>query len=106
MILKIFPTADNRFSAMLFKGNNLESIIARDLSFEYAFAAAEEFANYHRDIFTISDLSASWRGLPISDKQKGLFHSYGYRAGIDELSRGQAALIISSGVLNKKAVRR
>jgi ATP-dependent helicase IRC3 len=105
-ILKIFPTADGRFSTMLFKGNNIESIVARDLSFEYAFSAAEEYAKANKGLFTVSDLSASWRDLPISDKQKGLFRSHGFRAGIDDLSRGQAALIISSGILNRKAARR
>jgi superfamily II DNA or RNA helicase len=104
-VLKIFPTAEGRFSVVFFDGNNPQTI-ARDLSFEYAFASAEEYAKENRPIFVVSDIEATWRTLPISGKQKDVFRSYGYRAGIGELSRGQAALIISSGVLNKKAIRR
>jgi len=100
--LKIFPTAENLFSAAFFYENN-SRIIAKDVSFEYAFASAEQFAKSNRALFTISDLDASWRKLPISDKQKSVFKSFGYRAGIDDLSRGQASLILSSGVLNKKS---
>lgn len=103
-ILKIFPTSENRFSVIFFNVNSHQTI-AKDISFEYAFSTAEEFAKANRSLFTISDLEAHWRTLPISDKQKDLFRSYGYRSGIEDLSRGQAALIISSGVLSKKAVR-
>lgn len=101
-VLKIFPTAEGRSSVVFFSGNDSKTIV-KDISFEYAFSSAEEFAKANRSIFTVSDLEAPWRGLPISDKQKCLFKSFGYRAGIEELSRGQAALIISSGVLNKKS---
>lgn len=104
-ILKIFPTSEGRFNVVFFNGNNPQTV-ARDMSFEYAFSSAEEFARANRSIFSVSDLEAPWRRLPISDKQKDLFHSFGYRAGIEDLSRGQAALIISSGVLSRKAVRR
>lgn len=103
--LKISPTAEGRFSVMFFNGNIYQTI-AKDISFEYAFSTAEEFAKENRSLFTISDLEAPWRKLPISDKQKGLFKSFGYRSGVEDLSRGQAAIIISSGVLNKKTSRR
>lgn len=105
-ILKILPISEGRFDVVFFNGNN-HSTIAKALSFEYSFAAAEEFVKANRSIFTVSDLEAPWRKLPISDKQKDLFRSFGYRSGIEDLSRGAAALIISSGALkNKKAVRR
>lgn len=100
-VLKMFATAEGKFSVILFDGNDQRSI-ARDLSFEYAFAAAEDFANNNRSHFTLSDLDAEWRKLPISDKQKDLFRSHGFKKGIEDLTRGQAALIISSGALNKK----
>jgi len=103
-ILKIFPTAEGLFSVILFSGNGSKAI-ASDLTFEYAFASAEEFAKQNRSLFSVSDLEAPWRTLPISDKQKDIFRSSGYRAGIDELSRGQASLIIGSGVLKRKAAR-
>ena len=104
-ILKIFPTAEGRFSVMFFESRNSYRIIAENLMFDYAFGTAEEFAKSNRELFVFSDLEAPWRSLPISDKQRSLFNSYGYRAGIEDLNRGQAALIISSGVLNKKTAR-
>lgn len=104
-VLKILPTIATRFNVIFFNGKNSQ-IIARELSFEYAFACAEGFAKDNRSHFIVSDMDANWRHLPISDKQRGVFKSYGYRSGIDELSRGQAALLIASGALNKKAVRR
>lgn len=103
--LKIFPTAEGRFSVLFFNGNIYQTV-AKDLNFEYAFSCAEEFAKGNRAIFSVSDLDAPWRQLPISQKQKDLFRSYRFSSGIDDLSRGQAALIISSGVLNKKTVKR
>lgn len=104
-ILKIFPIAEDRYSVVFFTGN-ISKTIAENISFEYAHGAAEEFAKNNRSHFVVSDLEASWRQLPITDKQKSLFKSFGYRKGISDLSRGQAALIINSGVLNKKAPRR
>ena len=104
-ILKISPTSEGRFNVILFDGKQTQ-IISKDISFEYAFSAAEEFAKENRSLFTVSDLEANWRTLPISDKQKSFFRSHGYKAGIENLSRGQASLIISSGVISGKAVRR
>lgn len=104
-VLKIFPTLEGRFNVIFFNGNNPQEI-AKDLSFEYAFSSAEEFAKANRSLFIVSDLDAEWRQRPISDKQKGLFRSFGYRSGIEELSRGQASIIISSGVLSRKAPSR
>ena len=103
--LKILQTTEDRFNVIFLQGNDVQTI-AKDISFEYAFSTAEEFAKTNRSVFTVSDLEAKWRTLPISDKQKDLFRSFGYRSGIEELSRGQASLIISSGVLNRKAARR
>lgn len=104
-VLKIFQTAEGKFCVMFFSGNSHQTI-ASDIPFEYAFSCAEEFAKTNRSLFVVSDLEASWRTLSITDKQKELFRSYGFRAGIEDLSRGQAALIISSGVLTKRASRR
>jgi len=104
-VLKIFPTAEGRFNVVFFDNRNSCRTIAENLTFDYGFATAEEFAKSNRALFTVSDLEAPWRALPISDKQKSLFRSFGYTSGIEDLSRGQAALIIGSGVLNKKAAR-
>lgn len=103
--LKINPNPEGRFNVVFFKGNERQ-VIAEDISFEYAFSSAEEFAKANRSLFSVSDLEAEWRSLPISEKQKSYFTSHGYRAGIEDLSRGQASLIISSGIVNKKAARR
>ena len=104
-ILKIFPSKGGGFVVVFFDGNNYQTI-SRELPFEYAFACAEEFAKANRSLFIISDLSAPWRQSPISEKQKNVFKSYRYKTGIDGLSKGQASIIISSGVLKRKAARR
>lgn len=101
-VLKIFSCKDGSYSVFFFKGSEYQTV-AKGMTFDYAFSIADEFAKSNRQLFTVSDLDAPWRKLPISDKQLGLFKSHGFKAGIEDLSRGQAALIISSGVLNKKA---
>jgi ATP-dependent helicase IRC3 len=75
--------------------------LAEDLNFEYAFAAAEDYAAQHRELFILSDKGAAWRDLPISEKQKLIFRSKGYRAGVDHLTRGQASDLIASGALRR-----
>jgi ATP-dependent helicase IRC3 len=104
-MLKIFPVSVGRFNVALIEGKNSYQTLAENLTFDYAFSAAEEFAKANRGLFSVSDLDAPWRALPISDKQQSFFRSFGYRAGIEDLSRGQAALIIGSGVLNKKTAQ-
>jgi hypothetical protein len=101
--LKIRPTSHDRYEVILSNGKETQ-VIAQDLNFEYAFSSAEEYAKENRSQFIISDLDATWRQQPISEKQKKVFQSYRYRSGIDDLTKGQASLIISSGILNKKAV--
>lgn len=103
--LGIVPSSDDLYRVILASEKGYQTI-AKGLNFEYAFASAEDFAKANRNLFIVNDLQAPWRRLPISDKQKDLFRYFGYRSGIEDLSRGQAALIISSGVLNKKAARR
>lgn len=101
MFLKIVKREPERYDAILSSSTGT-TLIAGGLDFEYCFGAAEDFAKLHLGAFTLSDLDASWRDLPISEKQKKFFRSTGFRAGIDELTRGQAAQIISSGVLRKR----
>lgn len=95
--LNIIPQ-DNYYNVFLSKGF-AEEKIAHGLSFEYAFAAAEDFAKKNRKLFVVSDKEAAWRNLPISEKQKALLRSYRYRGGVDQLTRGQASDLIGSGVL-------
>jgi ATP-dependent helicase IRC3 len=103
--LSIMRTGEDRYDAVFINGDE-SSIVATNLTFDYAFAAGEVFAKENRAQFIVNDLEASWRNLPISDRQKKLFLTLGYRSGIEELSRGQASIIISSGVLRRKAARR
>lgn len=84
---------------------NLEKskTIAKNVLFEYAFGIAEEFAKEHKNNFMLSDLRASWRSKPITEKQQAVFKKRGYNeAGISQLSAGQASVLIRSGVLNRK----
>jgi len=102
--LRIFPISDSTDSfSVIFKTENESKKIVDNVSFEYAFGAAEEFAKNNRETFVISDLDADWRSLPISDKQKKVFKAFRYKTGIDDLTRGQASMILSIGVLNKRS---
>ena len=104
-ILRILPTkTEGRFDVVFFKQGSAQTV-ARELTFDYAFASAEGWAKENRATFAVSDLNAPWRSLPISEKQKSLFNSYGFKNGIQDLTRGQAAILIQSGALNKKALR-
>jgi ATP-dependent helicase IRC3 len=102
--LRLIKRKEDNYDAVLFnlKGSRT---IASGLNFEYSFAAAEDFARSNRSLFAVSDLDANWRKLPISEKQKVIFQSGGFKNGIDGLNRGQAATIISSGVLRKMKVK-
>lgn len=99
--LKIIKRAADRYDAVMHWPDGAK-VISEDLDFEYAFGAAEAFAKANRKLFAVSDLEAPWRKLPISEKQKDLFRSGGFRSGIDSLTRGQAAMIIGSRILRKK----
>jgi len=69
-------------------------ILASQLSFDYAFDIAEEFAKKHRKEFIIADHTAQWNEEPISAKQIAFLKWRGYRAGISDLNKGQANTII------------
>ena len=99
--LKIIKSGADRYNAVL-TGSKGSKMIAQGLDFEYAFAASEDFARANRSLFAVSDLDAPWRKLPISEKQKEIFRSANFKNGIDDLTRGTAAQIISSGVLRRK----
>jgi ATP-dependent helicase IRC3 len=103
--LRIHSISEDRYQVTFFNAQQSQQI-ASGLSFEYAFAVAEDFAKANRSLFSVSDLDASWRNDPISDRQKKFFKSNGFKIGVEELTKGQAAIIISSGILRTKAVRR
>jgi ATP-dependent helicase IRC3 len=100
--LKIFKTAaEDKYDVVFFNGNESKTI-SKGLSFEYSFATAEGFAKNNRSHFVVSDMNASWRNDPISENQKKCFRSCGYKNGIDNMTKGQASIIISSGILKRK----
>jgi ATP-dependent helicase IRC3 len=99
--LEIQPTDSERFMVVLSSEKN-KKIIADNLNFEYAFAAGEDFARANRAAFAVTDRSAAWRDLPASEKQVAFIRGRGFRAGLDKLTRGQAADLIGSGALKKK----
>jgi len=90
--LKIIPE-NERFSVVFDKKNSIE-IIAQNLSFDYAFAAADTFAKENRRLFILSDKNAAWNNEPISEGQINTLHKFRYRSGLDHLSKGQASVII------------
>jgi superfamily II DNA or RNA helicase len=100
-LLKLIKHGEGRYDAIL-SGSKGVKTIASGLDFAYSFSAAEDYVKSNRALFAVSDLNAPWRSLPISEKQKELFRSVGFKSGIDDLSRGQAATIISSGILRRK----
>jgi len=79
------------------------TVLADSLSFEYAFAAAEDYARANRGLFLLADRDALWRKGPISERQREILRSKGYRAGIDQLTKGQASDLIGSGALRRTA---
>ncbi len=99
-ILAILPQDNDRYKVILSSKNETQ-LIAEGLSFEYAFATAEDFAKENRKLFVLSDLEAEWRNQPITERQKETIRSKGYRAGIENLSRGQASILIGSGALRR-----
>ncbi|HLY68385.1 MAG TPA: DEAD/DEAH box helicase [Puia sp.] len=98
--LEIRPQLNKKYEIVLSSPEDYQ-VIRSDLTFEYAFSVAEEFAKRNRKIFVFADREAEWRKLPISEQQIAIFKEHGYTAGIGELRRGQAREIINSGVLRK-----
>lgn len=98
--LTIYQQSEDRYR--VFFSNGAENrLVAENLTFEYAFSSAEDFAKENRKLFVVSDRQADWRNYPISDRQKAHIRSRGFRAGIDGLTRGQAAILIGSGALRR-----
>jgi ATP-dependent helicase IRC3 len=98
--LKILQEGNDKHRVILARNDKIK-VLASALNFEYAFNVGEDFARDHHHLFVISDKGAEWRELPISEKQMNLFRRCGFKSGIKNLSRGQAADLISSGVLKR-----
>jgi superfamily II DNA or RNA helicase len=98
--LGVVPCGEDRYRVVFANEKGIQTI-ADGLTFSYAFASAEDFAKANRSLFIISDRDAYWRDQPASIKQLECIRKKGYRAGIENLTRGQASDLISSGKLGK-----
>ena len=101
--LKVMPD-NERWAVILFKTNlprkdhfspdSSVEYVTKGLSFEYAFPYADNWATENRKLFILSDKEAAWRKLPISEGQIKALNNKRFRAGLDKLTRGQAATIL------------
>ena len=77
--LEIVPTEEEgRFNVILQEKSG-EKIIVQNMTFDFAFGAAEDFAKANRALFTLSDQEAAWRDDPISDRQLSILRGRGYK---------------------------
>ncbi len=98
--IELIPEDHDNYRVILANGDQTK-VLASGLNFEYAFCSAEDYAKENRHLFIVSDRGASWRNQPISKKQITCISKFGYRAGIEKLTRGQASDLISSGTLKR-----
>jgi hypothetical protein len=96
--LSIILCEKDKYS-VIFEDETDWRIVAEELTFEWAFSSAEDYAKANRKLFALSDKEAEWRKQPISDKQLATLKKCGFKAGIDKLTRGEADAIMKSGVL-------
>lgn len=87
---------------VVFVDGPITQLIADGLTFEFAFACAEDLAKKNREKFLLVDRDAPWRDRPITDGQAKVFASGGFKSGISQLTRGQASDLIGSGALRRK----
>lgn len=99
--LMVMASGENVYN-VVFSSGGARKYLARDLSFEYAFGAAEDFARENRILFILADRDAAWRGSPITARQLELFRKRGFKNGIDRLTRGQASDLIGAGALRRR----
>lgn len=100
--VRVFPDDDGMYSAW-FSSENARKCIAKNVSFEYGFTAAQDFVRQNRKLFTLNDKNAVWRKEPISEKQQSLLSGKGYKKGIDALTKGQASDLINQLFKKEKA---
>lgn len=98
--LEIITKPGDLNQVVFFSGGHAQ-IVADGVQFEYAFAAAEDFARANRQSFSVCDRQASWRDSPATDKQVAYIRKHGFRSGLKELTRGQASDLIASRALSK-----
>lgn len=99
--------AKDKWSVSLTDKEGHRKPIGEDLSFSYAFGAAETFAknSENRKLFLLSDLSAPWRKDPASKDQKKFLQEHGFFKGLNKLTKGDASDAIAS-ILNKNIFKK
>jgi hypothetical protein len=90
---------DGLFDVDVVKSDRSATIEAEGLTHEYAFGVAEDWARLHKKYFILVDTEAEWRQSPISDAQKECLRKRGYTSGVDQLSKGEASVLMEH--LNK-----
>lgn len=100
--LSIIPNDEDDQYKVVFSTIEGQTILAQGFSFEYAFSVSEEFAKKNESLFVVSDRTAPWRDESISEKQILTFKKRGFIAGVNQLSKGQASDLISTGFLRRR----
>ncbi len=97
---------DGKGYSAWFRSPRETKLLADKVGFEYAFGAAQDFARENRKLFVLCDTKAAWWNDPVSDNQLALLRSFGFKSGINKLTKGQASIIIGSGIKKKNPSRR
>lgn len=103
--IEIQKTNNKKYRVIFYNGSK-NKIIADNLTFEWAFSTAEDYAKSNRNLFIISDKKAPWRNEAATESQKILIKKLGYKEGTDSLRRGQASDIINRILPPKKTIRK
>jgi ATP-dependent helicase IRC3 len=94
--LQIEPQENGMWEVNFWRGQDDFISVAEGVDFEFAFGLAEAAARRNERWFVLGDKDAAWRKEPISEKQISLFKAYKYTAGIKDLTKGQASVLIDS----------
>lgn len=101
--LQIEPQDNGMWNVDFWESPEQYRCIADNIDFEFAFGIAEAAARRNEHWFVLGDLNASWRKEPISEKQLAFFKEYRHGSGVKDLTKGQASVLIDSGILKRKA---
>jgi len=98
--LRIDSLGKERYAVRFYKEEEVRKEFGYDLEFDQAFSLASDIVERNKKVFALSDLDALWRKAPASQKQKDFLMKKRLSAGIQGLTKGQAAIIIGSGCFN------
>ena len=77
--------------------NDAGTLLYENLDFGYAYSLAEDYIDENlKKEFSISNKNAPWKNDPITQKQIKFIRSRGFRKGLETLTKGDGAIIISS----------